>query len=131
MSFELASFNLLVANSHAHFDLMQKIFRQREFSSPVERKLNILLRNLQQRCFVCMMPCSEQNLIVHRQIHSFGGFCQPTKEANHNTSDRDPRSQPSYPNLEYQGNLICLVGCAFKAPANSKEAVILLREHYV
>ena len=78
-----------------------------------------------------MMPCSEQNLIVHKRIHTFGGFCQKSIEEEQFALDQDPRSQPAYPNLEHQGNLICLVGCTFTVPAAAKEAVVRLREHYV
>jgi len=71
-----------------------------------------------------MMPCSEQNLLVHRQIHALGGFCPPSFEGDQIALDQDPRSQPSYPHLEHQGNLICLVGCPFTVPAASKAAVV-------
>ncbi len=41
-----STFDLLVPANHAYYDLMRRIFLQKEFDSPVERKVNILLKNL-------------------------------------------------------------------------------------
>lgn len=78
-----------------------------------------------------MMPCSEQNLIVHQQIHAFGGFCEFGTEVNNSSLGQDPKSQPSYPNLEHQGHYICLIGCTFKVAVASANAITMIREHYV